>query len=266
MGGTPQVRAVVLRFSISHVQSYPNKRASEPMSKSGGSPPITRISPYARPIAVGLLVCGVALLATYWGETRVYVHSALEFTINWLRIAGPWAFFLAMAILPAVGLPLLPFALAAGPAFGPSLGPLHVAFYATVAVAGNVALSYLLARQLIGPQIIRLLERLGYRLPELPAGTAWQAVLMIRLAPGLPFWVQSYLLGLLGVAWVPYFVVSTLVPSFYLTGVIIFGEAIWQGNTQTALIGAMIAGVAAAAVGFWRRARKAPTVADVALE
>ena len=232
---------------------------------AGSFPPSTRICRYSRPIAFGFLVCAVALIATYWGESRAYVHSALEITINWLRIAGPWVFFLAMVILPAFGFPLLPFALAAGPAFGPALGTLNVALCACLAVAGNVALSYLLARRVLGPKIIGLLDRLGYRLPALPPGTAWHAVLMLRLAPGLPFWVQSYALGLMGVAWVPYFVVSTLVPSFYLSGVIIFGEAIWQGRTQTALLGAMVAGACAAGVGLWRRATRGRTAVKAEL-
>ena len=198
-------------------------------------------------VAIAAIV-GVVWYTVGFGALRNWFNVALEF----LRAAGPLAFFLAMAVLPAFGFPLAPFALVAGPAFGPLLGPWAVAGCAGVAIGANVALSYWLARRVFGPTVRRWIERLGYRVPELPSGTAWQVVVLLRLAPGLPFWVQSYVLGLFGVAWLPYQVVSTLVPAVYVGGVIVFGESLWRAEARNAFLGATIVGLAVAASSYWR--------------
>ena len=196
---------------------------------------------------------------------RAEFRFLVEYVLTKLREAGPYAFFLSMAILPAFGFPLLPFALMAGPAFNPSLGSTKVTLFAILSVAVNVTLSYALSNRIFGPLIHRALKRLGYSIPELPTGTSWQAVFIIRLAPGLPFWVQSYLLGLLAVPFLPYIVVSTLVPSMYLTGAIIFGGAAWQGHTKVALLGASFLGLIACAVSIWRKRNAYRTLAKSAL-
>jgi uncharacterized membrane protein YdjX (TVP38/TMEM64 family) len=99
----------------------------------------------------------------------------------------------------------------------------------------------------------RWIPRLGYTLPEVNPRAAWHSVLAVRLAPGLPFWVQSYALALLGIPWAPYLVLSTLIPSAYLCGVVYLGEAAWQGRPQNILLGLALVGLAAGAAGWWRR-------------
>jgi len=201
-------------------------------------------------IAILLLVAAVALVLFAFGGP---LKQAVARILVLLRDAGPWAFFFAMALLPAFGFPLLPFALAAGPAFGPVLGPGPTAACAVTAVAANVALSYALARYCLSGYIRHWIGRLGYTLPVVDPRAAWHSVLVVRLAPGLPFWVQSYALAILGIPWLPYLVLSTVIPSCYLCGVILMGEAAWQGRPQNILLGLAVFGLAAGAAGWWRR-------------
>ncbi len=92
-----------------------------------------------------------------------------------------------MALLPAVGFPLLPFALAAGPVFAPTHGTGGVVACSILAVALNVALTYALASTSLRPHVARLMTRLGYRRPDPRRDRAWGFILLVRLAPGLRF-------------------------------------------------------------------------------
>lgn len=203
-------------------------------------------------LIVGVVGAGLALWGVAAGlPLREWARDGLDA----LRAAGPWWFFGAMAVLPAIGFPLLPFALAAGPAFAPTLGAAAVAGCAVAAVAVDTLLGYWLSKRALRPLVQRILARFGYRVPVLPPGTAWHAVLLVRLAPGLPFWVQSYALGLMRVPLLPYVVVSTAVPALYLVGAIYGGDALWHGHVKAGLIAFGAVGLVAAAIQLWRKCR-----------
>ncbi len=176
------------------------------------------------------------------------IKSWLEAGILRLRAAGPWYFFAGMALLPAVGFPLMPFTFAAGPVFGATMGVGSVIACALLAVMLNVTLSYWLATRALRPLVARLASWLGYRLPETGAQSAWQLTTIVRLAPGLPFFMQSYLLGLVRTPFVIYMTVSTLVPAGYLVAVILFGDALWSGKGRNALLAASLLGIVAGVI------------------
>jgi uncharacterized membrane protein YdjX (TVP38/TMEM64 family) len=199
-------------------------------------------------VVLGVLV---AALVVNRGDLR----AAADVVVAWLQAAGPLVFFVGMGVLPVVGFPLLPFSLVAGPVFGPMLGVPAVVACAVAAVLANVTLSYALASRWLHPPILRLIDRLGYRLPVLPNDSTWQVVWIVRLTPGLPFWTQSYVLGLMRVPFGPYLVVSTLLPAGYITGTIIFGDALFKGHMKLALLGFAILGFCAVGVRLWRKRR-----------
>lgn len=182
-----------------------------------------------------------------------WVAGVFHAGVRHLQDAGPWWFFAGMAILPAFGFPLLPFTLAAGPAFSARLGLPVVALCAVASVSVNTALSYWLSGRALRPLVHRVIARLGYRLPDLPAHADWEVAVIVRLAPGLPFWAQSYFLGMLRLPWLPYIVVSTAIPSLYLVGVIVAGDALWSGRMKPALIAFGAVGFVACALKFWRK-------------
>ena len=172
-----------------------------------------------------ILAAGLGVLA--W---RVDVGGQITRFIEVLRHAGPGPFFIAMAVLPIFGFPLSPFTFAAGPVFGPTMGAGPVVACAILATMVNVALSYWVAARALRPLMERLMKWLGYSLPQMPAGTAWKAALLVRIVPGTPFFLQSYLLGLARVPFGVYMVVSTLVPTAYIVGTILAGDALMRGD------------------------------------
>ncbi|MBA4136949.1 MAG: hypothetical protein C0518_06500 [Opitutus sp.] len=173
-----------------------------------------------------LVVAGAAALVI-WRNGADSRRWMLE-VIAQLREAGPLVFFGAMAVLPSFGFPLLPFALTAGPVFGERYGAGGVIGAAVVAVACNVTLSYLLAAHALRPWAKALLARWGYSDAWMRRDFGWRWVLFVRIAPGLPFFVQSYLLGVMRAPFVRYLVISTVVPGIYLAATILLGDSLWH--------------------------------------
>jgi uncharacterized membrane protein YdjX (TVP38/TMEM64 family) len=203
--------------------------------------------------ALGIALVALLMVVVLAVFCRPGLQDFFRWSIGALRDAGPLMFFGSMVVLPAFGFPLLPFSLAAGPVFGPTLGVGTTILCASLAVTANVALSYALASRWLRPWMLRLFDRLGYRLPDIPQSSAWQIVWLVRLLPGLPFWVQSYLLGVARVPLVPYLVVSTLLPSAYIGATIAGGDALMAGHTKHALLALAALGLLAAAVQLWRK-------------
>lgn len=186
-------------------------------------------------LAAGLaaLLGAVVLVARNQG-----LREAVDTVVLGLREAGPVFFFVAMALLPAAGFPLAVFTIAAGPVFGPVLGSGWVIAWSLTAVVANLLLTYWLANRALRPLVSRLLAWFGFPLPDKATDSAWQVTLIVRLTPGPPFWVQSYLLGLLRVPLIPYLVVSTAVMAGYIVALVYGGEAITRGNGRLAFAAA----------------------------
>jgi uncharacterized membrane protein YdjX (TVP38/TMEM64 family) len=180
--------------------------------------------------ALAVLVAGAVLVVL-----RTGLMATLQAIVLTLREAGPGVFFVAMALLPAVGFPLMAFTLAAGPVFGPTLGTGWVIGWSLTAVMVNLLLTYWLANRAFRPLATRLLAWFGFKLPDSASGSAWQLALIVRLTPGPPFWVQSYLLGLIRVPLLPYLVVSMLVMTGFIVALVAGGEAAVQGNGRLAI-------------------------------
>jgi uncharacterized membrane protein YdjX (TVP38/TMEM64 family) len=151
--------------------------------------------------------------------------------------AGPWVFFTGVALLPACGFPLMAFTLTAGPAFGAQLGLGGVLAAYGAAVGINLALTYWLARYALRPWVERLVARAGYKIPQLEKKEHVEVTLLLRITPGPPFFLQSYLLGLGRVAFLTYLWVSWAVAMAYAVGAVYFGKAIVEGSAGLAVMG-----------------------------
>lgn len=180
--------------------------------------------------AVGLAIFAVLLMRG--ADLREWIDAGLEV----LRAAGPTTYFLAMAILPACGMPMAIFILPAVPLFGEQLGINTVVLLALLAVTFNLCFAYALARRGLRPLLRAIVTRLGYKLPEVASGDATDLVVLLRVTPGIPFVVQNFLAGLAEVPFARYFVVSAIIVWPLNTAFLLFGDALIQGKGKTALI------------------------------
>ena len=186
-----------------------------------------------------ILVAGLALLAAVcalmaW-QNRAELAPVLEDTRSWLlgflESVHPVAFFALMAVLPAFGFPLSPFYLLSS-AYG-----VTVALAASaVAMAGNLLFSFWLAVGFCRPLIERFLRRYDYRIPEVGQANQVRVTLIIRLTPGLPFFVQNYVLALAGVRFRIYMMLSWLAQMAYAIAFIVLGESVFEGRVGLAVV------------------------------
>ena len=200
--------------------------------------------------ATVLVVVGFFLLREV-GLARLLEY--FDLFVGMIQGLGPWLFFTAMVILPTAGAPMTAFTLVAGVAFAPRMTMVGVVAAAAVALAVNIALTYWLARYALRPLLARLVARYGYSVPRVTAKNALTVALIVRVTPGPPFFLQSYLLGLAEVPFRMYLVVSWLVAMPLVASAIVLGPAAREGNL--AKIGAvlLVMGVAVVAVQLVRR-------------
>ena len=190
-----------------------------------------------RALLLKLAGAGVVLLVAAVLVARgLDLKALLAQGLDVIRSAGPAAFFTAMAVLPAVGVPQTVFALTAGPVFGPTLGLGPVIILALLALAANMALSYFLARRALRPLLEMLFIKLGYALPRAKAGDEFDLIVLLRVTPGVPFPVQNYLLGLAEVPFGQYLLVSFLIQGPLNAAFILFGDALLHGKGKVALV------------------------------
>jgi uncharacterized membrane protein YdjX (TVP38/TMEM64 family) len=170
-----------------------------------------------------------------------------------IRGAGPWTFFLSIAVLPALGAPLSAFTIVAGEAFGPRMTTPGVIAAASAAIAVNLALTYWLARYALRPLLLAIAQRYGYSVPKVSAANALSITLMLRLTPGPPFFMQSYILGLAEAPFRMYMLISWICIMPWTIALVILGKGVFNGDFKVIIYGVGIVVAASAAFHLVRK-------------
>jgi uncharacterized membrane protein YdjX (TVP38/TMEM64 family) len=119
-------------------------------------------------------------------------------------------------------------------------------------------LTYWLARGALKSVVARLIGRLGYRMPELDSTDVTDLTVFVRVMPGIPFFVQNYLLGLAGAPFWRYMAISCAANWSYTAVFLIFGDALLRGHGRAALMAiGLIAALVAATHGMRHHYAKA---------
>ena len=190
-----------------------------------------------RPLLIKAALAGAALLVIAVLVLQgVDLRGMLNIALETLRTAGPVAFFGAMALLPALGVPASVFVLSAVGIFGPQLGTTTAVLLSIAALTFNYCFAYALARRGLRPLLTVLFTRLGYKLPEVESGDATDLMILLRVTPGVPFFVQNYLAGLGEVPFGRYFVISAIIVWPLNTAFLLFGDALLHGKGKVALL------------------------------
>jgi uncharacterized membrane protein YdjX (TVP38/TMEM64 family) len=212
-----------------------------------------RPSPLKLVVLITFLLAGAGA-GLWWLRIHDFnVRLAIDEGVNVLRSGGPLAFFSAMAVLPALGCPLLIFNLTAASAFAGQLGIGGVLAAAGAAILINLGLTYWLARYGLRPWLEQMISRTKYKIPVVVSAEQAEITLLVRITPGPPFFVQSYLLGLADVAFGTYLWISWTVSMAYATGFIVFGDALLHGKARLAVTGFSILIAVALALHLARR-------------
>ena len=200
----------------------------------------------------------------------VSVLSAIAFLIFWqnhpdishylkLLEAGlsfleedPWALIVVMATLPGLGFPSSPVLVLFGVVIAPHYGmPAAV----VLAIAAQTLCSIWTYALSSGPLKV-LLHRYVLRrqsLPEMSEHNTVRLGLILRLTPGVPYALQNILLGILGMRFRDYLLVSISTTSLWTACFVITGGAIFKGQLGWAITGIVILIVVILATRMWSR-------------
>lgn len=206
------------------------------------APAAAKKLPWVKLAVVAVVLIAIAVLILQGLDLRAYFDQGMAL----IRSASPTVFFLSMALLPAVGVPLLAFVLSAGPLWAERMGMGTVVALSLLAVTVNFTLTYFLARRALRPLLKRIIVRLGYKLPEVEEKDATDLIVIMRVTWGIPYCVQNYLLGLAEVPFGKYFVLTAILSLPQNAAGLLFGDAIMHGRAKTLVIvgGLLIALVA----------------------
>jgi uncharacterized membrane protein YdjX (TVP38/TMEM64 family) len=187
-------------------------------------------------VALGALAV-IAAVAGYFILHGLDWSGLFNVAMAHVRAAGPLVFFVAMGVLPAVGAPILAFILTAGPAFGPQLGLGGVLAACALSYLLNLSIGYWLARRWLRPWLQKFVARAGHKVPQVVPEDQFEVILLLRITPGPPFFLQNFLLGLAEIPFLRYLAISWTVIMLNTAGLVIFGAKLASGEGREAVLG-----------------------------
>ena len=179
-------------------------------------------------------------------EWLSHVWSAF---LNLVGNANPACLFLAVAVLPLVGIPASPLLIAVGIRLGTATGMVFVG----AAYLINFCAGYWMARSWFRAPLGRWLERRGQSIPKVGAADETQFIVLVRITPGPPLFMQTYVLGFAQVGFVRYLVLSMLIQMFYVFAFLSFGQSLNHNAAWRAILAVALLIGLALAVNLLRR-------------
>lgn len=162
----------------------------------------------------------------------------------------PALLFVSMVILPGVGFPVSALLVVAGAVYGKLAGSL----LSLLAVGMNMSWTWWIAAYPGRATIDAWLRKAGRPIPEVSAEHRSRIVMLVRVTPGLPLMIQNYILGVIRIPFRIYILVSLLFQGLFTVGLVVFGQALFQGKGKVAMI-AMAVLVFAVVLTKWIRSR-----------
>lgn len=193
---------------------------------------------YWIPLALAVLAAvgvGVLLLAAFDFDLAA-IKASLKELLALLASIHPAALFLAIAILPCLGVPVSPLLVAGGLAYGKPIG-LLIGF---TGMAVNNALSYGLAAYPLRRFIEGVIHSRGWKIPEIPKKEEVRVIIVFRITPGFPLPFQNYLLGLARVSFGKFMVYSLLAQTLPIIAFVATGGALFEGSWGLLILGVVL--------------------------
>jgi len=194
-------------------------------------------------LAGSLLVLGAGAVLVGWklGVDGPMLKTAWK-AVEVFLMDRPWLLFAALVVLPGALVPMSALLVLAGTVWRDQPGLACVA--CLVAAALNMTWTYWLAARPGRGLVERLLATTTIRIPELPLGHHLRMILILRLTPGLPFFLQNYALGFFRVPFRLYLPVSMACSGLITIGMVLSTAGVAKGNLMP-----LISGVALIALG-----------------
>lgn len=153
---------------------------------------------------------------------------------GWLSGHPGWL-FAALVFLPGLPLPSSALLVLAGAVW--SDRPLVACGICLLSTLLNQSWTYWVAAKPGRGLIERLIRDGVIRIPELPKGDELRLILILRLTPGMPLFVQNYVLGFLRVSYLLYAGLSILCTGVFASALVLSGAGIAEGKLIPVLTG-----------------------------
>ena len=171
----------------------------------------------------------------------------------------PGLLFAGIVVLPAFGFPASALLLLAGIVWGSNPASCAIALGA---IFLNIIVTHSFAA---GPGKKFVSRFLGARLKpweRFSAADHAKVTWLVRVTPGIPLFVQNYLLGFLGVSLRQSLLVALPITGFYVCGFVLTGGAIFDGTWGLAITGICLVVATGFAARMMRRRCPAPGIPE----
>jgi uncharacterized membrane protein YdjX (TVP38/TMEM64 family) len=177
---------------------------------------------------------GLAVAAWYSGIEPAELKEHWRNFEQWLML-HPALLLLALVILPGFPIPSSALLLAAGIVWREH--PVWACLGCVLAFTANMSWTYGVAA---GPGrylVERFLATTTLQIPELPRSNHVRLILILRLTPGMPFFIQNYVLGFLRPPFRLYLPLSMLCNAPIICGVVLSGAGLANGRLLPLIVG-----------------------------
>lgn len=187
-------------------------------------------------LAGGMLVlaAGAVLLAWRMGLDGAMLKEGWKNAESFL-MGRPWWLFAGLVVLPGLPVPTSALLLLAGTVWRDR--PVAACGICLVALALNMSWTYWAAARPGRGLVEKMLAAGTLRIPVLPKDNHLRAILLLRLTPGVPLFVQNYLLGFMHVPFRLYLPLSLACSGLISCGIVLSGAGVAGGNFMPALTG-----------------------------
>jgi len=182
------------------------------------------------------------LLAWRMGFDSSDVKSGWMTLEKWLQQHPIWL-FASLVVLPGFPFPTSALLILAGTVWRDR--PLTGLVICLIALSLNMTWTYWFARITGRKGINRWLVPLKMRLPDEGGGQGWRWMLVIRLTPGIPFFIQNFLSGVMKIPFGTYLPISVCCNGVLAGGLIFVGAGLASGSVTTLLGGGGLIAVVA---------------------
>lgn len=172
---------------------------------------------------------------SYGGQVGLEALQIMWLDFDAFMRANPWVLFAAIVILPGLPVPISPVVLLTGAIFHEH--PILACMGCLLALMMNQAWTYWLAAKPGRGLVHWMLARWNVRVPAVDPRNHMKWLLIVRLTPGSPLFLQNYLLGFIHIPYVRYAWVSLLCSGSIACGMVLTGAGIGDGRIGWVLTG-----------------------------
>jgi uncharacterized membrane protein YdjX (TVP38/TMEM64 family) len=182
-----------------------------------------------------MLGLGLALgIAWGLGVDFAGLQRAWKGLEHWL-MEHPLALFWALVVLPGLPVPTSALLLAAGVVWRDR--PVVACLLCILAMLLNMIWTYWLAAGPGRRLVEKILSSTRVRIPALPRGDHLRMILILRLTPGMPLFLQNYVLGFLHAPFWLYLPLSIVCTGIMASGIVLSGAGLADGRMLPMLVG-----------------------------